>query len=310
MTNQKRGLPLGILAVGLLLTLAMIGVVNGLWSKNLVVNGTVETGDLNVDWLDARCGDENPWVDPDGSQASDPGEFLGKDVGWTEAGFNTDDHQILNVILFNVYPSYFVDCELEWQNTGTIPVNFTGYGFDWSRNLTGCEVTEIVTELVLDCDQLTVVVVNDIGQVDPGEIVSRSFKVHVEQPAAQSTCSATGSGVPWQIGGPEPEDNLSGLNCPNVTRYGFQVKICVAQWNEDPNGDGIVGANPGDYVACADSLQHEGPPGGAGDGDGILDPDDNCPDVPNPNQNPEACDGLDNDADGLIDEPDEDQVVV
>ena len=310
MKNRKRTLPLGVLAVGLLGILATIGVVNGLWSKNLVVEGVVQTGDVNIEWHNPTCTDRNPWQDPIGLDPAEPpttidGEYKGKDVGWTVGTINAADDQVLDLEVHNSYPSYMVDCELEFQNTGSIPVNFTGYDFGWSPNLTGCDESVVSNFYVLDCDQITVVVPNHLGQVDPGDLETGSFKLHVEQPAVQSTCTAVGTGA-WDInpaadnGALEP-GALGGLICTAVTTYKFQVKACFAQWNEDPDGNAPpTNDNPGDFDACQSSPQHEGP-GFDSDTDGI--PDNLDTEVGLVGLG-DCNDGIDNDGDGFVDAAD------
>jgi hypothetical protein len=308
MPHKERALPVGVLVIGLLVVLAAIGIVAGLWSKNLVINGTVETGDLRVDWEDPSCQDRHPWNDPDGSGSSiDDGEYLGKDVGWTTAEVNPDDHQILDLTVHNGYPSYFVDCQLEWRNTGSIPVNFAGFAFVAGGGLTGCDESVISGQLVLDCDQLTAVMANTIPQTDPGVLRTRSFKLHIEQPAEQSDCSATGDSIPgvlpWQIGGfaggvDNHANNNAGLTCTSTQTYSFHLKLCVAQWNEAAN-----------LNQCVDSLQHEGPPSGPGDGDGIpyWQDTEGPPGNTNGVAGADDCtDGVDNDGNALTDAADPD----
>ena len=282
MIKQKRALPIGGFVVALFLVLAGMVVVSGLWSKNLVVDGTVTTGDLNVDWTPPRCGEFNPW--PGGANN---GEFLGKDVGdfeW-EIGDTEFGDQVLTISLTNTYPSYFVDCEIHWVNTGSIPVNFIGFEIVPGEGLPAigpnpedCKIVIFGANQSLECPQLTVRLLDGTGQVDPcGDVngdgvidendfsicrVAHSLEIHVEQAAEQSDCSATGSGDPWQIGT---------LTCDPDAQvdYEFQVFLCVAQWNEQAT-----------YEQCKDSPQHEGPaPTGCGlagvvdicvDGDGIA----------------------------------------
>jgi hypothetical protein len=308
--SRKRALPLGILAAGLLGVLAAIGVVNGLWSKNLVVEGVVTTGDVNIEWHGPTCTDRNPWqapigLDPQGPPTTINGEYKGKDVAWTVGTINAQDDQVLDLEVHNGYPSYMVDCELEFQNTGTIPVNFAGFAIGWSSNLTGCEQGFLSNFYVLSCDQLTVVVPDHLGQVDPGDLETGSFKLHVEQPALQSTCTATGTGS-WDIdpsgdNGTLAPGALGGLNCTAVTTYRFQVKACFAQWNEDPDGTAPpTGANESDFDACRLSPQHEGP-GFDSDADGTPDALDTEVGIADQG---DCGDGIDNDGDGLVDAAD------
>jgi len=304
---KRRRAPLGVLAVGLLAILATIGIVNGLWSKNLVINGTVETGDLQVDWTTLSRG-ADPGLDPctefgspDGTDVGDAPDCpdVPKNVGATTCFRHPSDFQILVVRIFNGYPSYEGDCEYHFENTGSIPFNVVGAVVTEGTNLTGCGPDlNIGTSVEILCDQLKIGYFDNIGnQIDPGEDASGSLIVHVEQPALQSDCSAETILVPSQIGGP-PEITVTSLDCSRVQSYEFFLKICVAQWNEQA-----------DYGECAGSPQHEGP-GGVGDDDfdNVYFPDDNCEGVFNPNQNPNACDGQDNDLDGQIDEADEDDL--
>ena len=54
--KRKPYVTTGALFMGLIVLLGVMGVVSGLWSKNLVINGQVTTGDLNADW---DCGYTN-----------------------------------------------------------------------------------------------------------------------------------------------------------------------------------------------------------------------------------------------------------
>jgi hypothetical protein len=285
MMNRKRT-SIGLIAGLFLVALASIGIVNGLWSKNLEVHGVVETGDLSIDWTNPRCGELNPW--PTGDIQ---GEYLGKDVGWFEVDINPDDDdpdfgdQVMNITIHNAYPSYFVDCELHWYNSGSIPVRFGGASLTPGDGLNADDCDFIFgtnpPSIQMNCPELTVIFSDGVGQVDPclpEDIlvcrVAHSLEIHVEQPAEQSHCAATGSGNPWQIGGPNavngPGDTLGALVCTGTpVSYSFELMLCAHQWNEDAS-----------FIECKNSLQHEGPPAGPGngdfDGDGIPDLTDEC----------------------------------
>jgi len=286
MLNRKSA-PLGVLAVGLMAVLATIGIVNGLWSKNLVIEGEVRTGDLNTDWLAAVCSEWNGW--PRDAQTA-PGEYLGKDVGWflPPEGLDTQE---LTISLRNTYPSYLVHCGIELRNNGTIPFNITGWTIeDLAGNLTGCEPVDTLDFQEWACDQLTVQFIDGTGaQLDPGRIKEWSLWIHTEQLADQSTCGpASGEETtgPFQI-------DRDSVNCNPSVDYDFRIKVCVSQWNE--------GAS---FAECVDSAQHEGPPSGPGDNDGIPYWQDT--EGPSPNTNglasaDDCSDGIDNDGDGLVD---------
>jgi len=181
--------------------MAVLAVAYGLWSKTLTVGGTVHTGDLDLNWTAKLCSEFHPWPLDGNAQ---PGEYLGKDVGRTEATIDPSDPEILHFTVHNGYPSYAVDCQVHYKNVGSIPVNIIGITIIPGSNLTNCTVSQnqITT---LQCPELTVEYWDGIGsQVDPGSGMASSLLVHVEQGAKERT------------------------------DYTFDVLICAAQWNESP----------------------------------------------------------------------------
>ena len=154
----------GPLVMALVFALAILGVGYGLWSKTLTVGGTVHTGNLNVDWTLTACSELWGWPGP-----LLPGEYLGKDVGSVTAEIDSQDPQILHFTVENGYPSYVADCEVEYTNTGSIPVNVVATDIVPGQGLTNCTLTGNQAK-TLSCDQLTVVFVDGIGsQLDPGD---------------------------------------------------------------------------------------------------------------------------------------------
>ncbi|HJX61037.1 MAG TPA: hypothetical protein VJ578_00580 [Dehalococcoidia bacterium] len=198
-----------LLVLGLVLALATLGVAYGLWSKVLTVEGTVNTGDLDAEWELAGCFELNGWPGP-----FSPGEYLGKDVGSVEAVIDPTDAQILHFTVNSGYPSYVADCEVEYQNSGTIPVNVVGTTIIPVAGLTNCTLTGVQSK-TLTCDQLTVEFADGIGsQIDPDDGAGGSVRIHVEQLAEQEST------------------------------YEFEVLICLAQWNEDPTAEECFAAAP------------------------------------------------------------------
>lgn len=248
MKNRKRALPLGMLAVGLLVVLAGIGIVSGLWSKNLTIEGTVETGDLNVDWTlnttgvgDDLCTQFNPLFPCDG--------VVRKDVGKFNCTVDREDQQILHFVVSNAYPSYEADCQYHFKNTGSIPFNVIGAAVSGGGDLTGCggDVDPDPQVIQIECDQMTIGYFDNIGrQIDPGQEQSGSLKIHVKQAAGQSDCTAQSTDIP----GGAPAVIVHSISCDegSLVRYDFKVKVCVAQWNEAAT-----------YEQCVASPQHEGP---------------------------------------------------
>lgn len=200
---KKPRFPVMLVALLLMLSLTVLGIGYGLWSKVLIIEGTVETGRVDAKWEAVICREFYTW--PDMPQSSnDFGEFEGKDVGNTFAQIDLDDDQILHITVFNGYPSYAVDCQVHFMNDGTIPVKVRGFNIvPTSPNLTNCTLSGGST-VKLACDQLTVVFFDGLGsQVDPEDMSSSSVMLHVEQPAEQ------------------------------LDTYTFDVQVCLGQWNED-----------------------------------------------------------------------------
>jgi hypothetical protein len=197
-----------LLVLGLVLALASLGVAYGLWSKVLTIEGTVHTGDLNADWNLVSCGELYGWPGPFSS-----GEYLGKDVGSVVATIDPNNAQIVHFTVNNGYPSYVADCEVEYSNTGNIPLNVVGITIVPGAGLTNCTLTGDQTK-TLTCDQLTVKFVDGIGlQLDPGgDPFASSLRIHVEQAAKERTS------------------------------YGFDVGLCLAQWNEHPTAEECLAA--------------------------------------------------------------------
>jgi hypothetical protein len=200
--RQVRAPPL-VLVLVLIVALTAMGVSYGLWSKTLTIEGTVKTGEVNAKWLGAICTEFNSWPNLP-SDPEDYGEAEGKEVGSFLVKVNQVDNQILNFSLENAYPSYAVNCEVEFEVTGTIPVIVRGTTIVPGSGLTECELEgDGGNDLTLLCDELTVVFVDNLGsQLHPGQRAASSLRVHVEQSA-------------------EPDKT-----------YNFEVMVCMAQWNE------------------------------------------------------------------------------
>ncbi len=106
-----------ILVLGLVLTIALsaLGVGYALWSDTLTINGTVNTGNVDVQWSWSAPYDTEP---------------AGKDVSWMEV-YGTDTiEDILYVTLYNAYPCIDYYCAVDVHNVGTVPVILTGLQFN------------------------------------------------------------------------------------------------------------------------------------------------------------------------------------
>ena len=197
---------IGLLLMAVVLVLGVMGVGYALWYKVLYINGTVNTDNVDAEWIVPvtnldPAGPHSDRAYPDGFQ---PGL---KNVGWTDAWIDTVDPQILHVELHNVYPCYYNDLQLHYMNTGSVPVKVNEvrvipHNFTLSENFGD------------DDGEIWIDTVTNVGdQLDPGEDTSFSFQIHVEQPALENA----GRG---EIGDPPA--------------YTFDVQIFLVQWNEYP----------------------------------------------------------------------------
>jgi hypothetical protein len=258
--------------MGLLVILGTLGIVNGLWSKNLVINGTVSTGDLNADWDCGYTNDDGAVeviqgggcdtsvVEPDGDTGADPNNynwpnfidndpFVRKDVA--ECDLEIGDHntgegsfgdQIAYVTIHNAYPSYECTITLYLTNTGSIPFNIVGANLTMEEEAEG--IIETVNAAGVDlCD----VDATEDTQVDPGNELAFSCTVHVSELAAQNVC--TGTTAQSTTTPPFPVITETCTNTPLPT-YDFAINVCVAQWNEETTYENCKNPDPG---------THEGP---------------------------------------------------
>jgi hypothetical protein len=176
----------------LVLALGSLGVGYAMWDKILYIDGTVHTGEVNAEWIACYCFDRGLDPNPDGSDK-------GKDVGSTTCIIDEVDPQILHITIENGYPCYWNDCEVEFMNTGTVPVIIQSYDII-PDNFT------LASAYMADDGEVWIDFVDGIGsQLDPGEDAGSSFKIHVEQCADE------------------------------LATYTFSVELRLVQWNEyDP----------------------------------------------------------------------------
>ena len=134
MNVLKRKLPLGAVALLLVLALAAIGITYGNWTQTLTIGGIVTTGGVSAEWnqLIEKCSDS------DGEGAiGGPGKNWAQMTRVVKA-----DGKTLNVTVTNGYPNYFADCEWEVLYTGQTPGVISSVTFD--EKLLNCNVLQTV----------------------------------------------------------------------------------------------------------------------------------------------------------------------
>ena len=188
------------IALLLVLSLLVLGVGYGLWSKLLLIEGTIHTGEVDAIWAPfvepniVLCNDNEPYI-------ADP-----KDVGKITGLIDENDPQILHFTIDNGYPLYRAECQVEYKNVGTIPLMVEAISFIEGSELHNCTVVQDPStgSFEASCDELTVKWSNNLcTQLDPGDFtVGSSLRAQVEQPAKPN----------WQ--------------------YTFDVEVLLVQWNE------------------------------------------------------------------------------
>jgi hypothetical protein len=151
---------LGVITLALVLALGVLGVGYALWDKTLYIDGTVNTGEVNMEILSVASDDVG----------IDPGKD--KDVGSTTVIIDPLDNQRAIVTVTNGYPCYHNYIHFTVHNNGTVPVKLNAI------NITAPP-------------EITVDAWDGIGeQIDPGPPGPLTNKdntiyIHVEQEAAE-----------------------------------------------------------------------------------------------------------------------------
>ena len=145
-----------VLVVALVVAIATLGVVHGVWANTLTIDRSMNTGQVNANFIGASTDDPPGTIDPG----------YDKDVASCEATVVSTD--LVAVVIINAYPSYTCTFSTTIYNGGTLPERRDPLLFDVPPALT-----------VTDLNDLTGVV------LDPGEEDIEEFAMHVEQEAEQ-----------------------------------------------------------------------------------------------------------------------------
>jgi hypothetical protein len=180
------------LFTAVIIAMIAVGLSYAMWDKYLYIDGTVYTGEVNAVWTSAVNWD--PPAPPVSLDPNPDGTRKDKDVGSTTVtGVGTQE---LVVTINNGYPSYFNDIQVEFANTGTIPVKIQSVTITADNFVLASAYGANDGEIWIDF-------VNGIGtQLEPGDDAASSFKFHVEQCAEE------------------------------LATYTFTVAVRLVQWNE------------------------------------------------------------------------------
>lgn len=92
----------------LMIALGLAGLAYAHWSETLYIEGTVETGNLDVEWSIDDFGDNE----------------VEKDVGIVDV---TIDGDTLYIMITNAYPCYAFNIVLDVHSVGSVPAKFVDY---------------------------------------------------------------------------------------------------------------------------------------------------------------------------------------
>lgn len=148
-----------VLVVALVVAIATLGLVHGVWANTLTIDRSMNTGQVNANFIGASTDDPPGTIDPG----------YDKDVAsCTATVVKTCLVNLVKVIITNAYPSYTCTFTTTIYNGGTLPVRRGPLIFDTPPGLTVTELNNVST-LVLH----------------PGKKDVEKFVVHVEQEAEQ-----------------------------------------------------------------------------------------------------------------------------
>jgi len=180
-----------ITALFIISVMALAGTSVGyaLWSENLYINGTINTGELCAEFSYvtvsdpySAAGERIDYVCDDGFDNIRP-VVPPKDVGWMTGDISADGHT-MTIAYNNVYPGYYGNVNFHLKNCGTIPwhydhINLYCNGIYMDTWTSG-------TFIYACNDDYEIYYGNHLGdQVHPGIFLDISFAIHIFQGAEQ-----------------------------------------------------------------------------------------------------------------------------
>jgi hypothetical protein len=122
---MNKRLPLGLLAILLIVLLAGVGVAYGLWSETLTITGTVNTGEVDVGLSGPLVYE---WVEVNGKPQLEPKEkdkYAECVAVASDTDPKSDGNETITVTVTGAYPSYHCMVKFDVSNLGTVPVHIS-----------------------------------------------------------------------------------------------------------------------------------------------------------------------------------------
>ena len=155
--------------IPLVMVVAVLGMAFAMWSETLMMNVTVNTGEVKVKFSGWGCSDTGPDPQAEGFSNSE-----NKDVATcsVDVELYDDSNPIkLHVVLNNTYPGYSADITVIIDNIGTIPVKLLDH------EISGVDTTALSVSLTTPEDT----------QIEPGGNSTYILHIEVLQDAEENT---------------------------------------------------------------------------------------------------------------------------
>jgi hypothetical protein len=118
---MNKRLPLGLLAILLIVLLAGVGVAYGLWSETLHISGWVMTGTVDVEFKDIKVTEKVGT--PDGVVDEPEEKANAANCYAVMAQVSTGSPETLAITVIGAYPSYHCYVTFKVNSTGSVPVH-------------------------------------------------------------------------------------------------------------------------------------------------------------------------------------------
>jgi hypothetical protein len=205
--KTRNRLPFGAFFVLLIVALALLGVGYSMWAETLIIQGTVQTGEVDVAFEDATV---EECVDVNGVLTCPEPDFKAYAANCTLSAEETSDdspgddgQDLLTVAVSGMYPSWHCKLNFKVANLGNVPVHVK-----LPKLVAGKEYASWVKLDTLNCYQ-------DGVQLHQGANVSQACTIDIH---------FTNETSPGENAGP----------------FVFTWEILAHQWNEEP-----ISVNPG-----------------------------------------------------------------
>lgn len=243
---------IGLICLAVVLALGGLGIGFAHWSDQLYIEGTVETGEVLIGFVDQLTDDDGvvdnalkDW-DDDGSDplwlgADPPTECsncpnVGKDVASTtcvmlnQKTMCAEDipavhndlpvYETIQVTLDNVYPQYNPTLWFDIANAGSIPVNIVGA---WIISIGGVPLPVAEWIELPKCEMVQVDLTgDDLDDIAIGFSAPVDAAGVLIEPQQIDPCDVAQYDLHFYVK----------QDCPQCTTLNFEIKIAAVQWNK------------------------------------------------------------------------------